>query len=115
MELRPGSQFHGRRFQDAGYVVRIIPAQFVKPYLKSNRNAFNDGKAMAEAGSRRTMRAALHQRALICASCRALRGARQLKTRIISLLLSRSSRNPTRAGTNSANVPWLVPDRKALK
>ena len=52
MESCPGSQFWGRRFENAGHVVRIIPAQFVKPYLKSNKNDFND----AEAGSRGTMR-----------------------------------------------------------
>ncbi|HHQ4659503.1 TPA: IS110 family transposase, partial [Aeromonas hydrophila] len=35
---------------------KIIPAQFVKPYLKSNKNDFNDATAIAEAGSRGTMR-----------------------------------------------------------
>lgn len=56
MESCPGSQVWGRRFQHAGFVVRIIPAQFVKPYLKSNKNDFNDAEAIAEAGSRGTMR-----------------------------------------------------------
>jgi transposase len=56
MESCPGSQFWGRRFANAGNTVRIIPAQFVKPYLKSNKNDFNDAEAIAEAGSRGTMR-----------------------------------------------------------
>ena len=56
MEACPGSQFWGRRFENAGHIVRIIPAQFVKPYLKSNKNDFNDAEAIAEAGSRGTMR-----------------------------------------------------------
>ena len=56
MEACPGSQFWGRRFEAAGHVVRIIPAQFVKPYLKSNKNDFNNAEAIAEAGSRGTMR-----------------------------------------------------------
>jgi transposase len=56
MESCPGSQYWGRRFQNAGYTVRIIPAQFVKPYLKSNKNDFNDAEAIAEAGSRGRMR-----------------------------------------------------------
>ncbi len=56
MESCPGSQYWGRRFQNAGHTVRIIPAQFVKPYLKSNKNDFNDAEAIAEAASRGTMR-----------------------------------------------------------
>ena len=43
-------------FTDAGFSVKIIPAQFVKPYLKSNKNDFNDAAAIAEAGSRGSMR-----------------------------------------------------------
>ncbi|WP_322063413.1 IS110 family transposase [Paraburkholderia sp. J63] len=56
MEACPGSQFWGRRFQEAGHELRIIPAQFVKPYLKSNKNDFNDAQAIAEAASRESMR-----------------------------------------------------------
>ncbi len=56
MESCPGSQHWGRRFADRGHEVRIIPAQFVKPYLKSNKNDFNDAAAIAEAASRATMR-----------------------------------------------------------
>ena len=56
MESCPGSQYWGRKFQNAGHTVRVIPAQFVKPYLKSNKNDFNDAEAIAEAASRGTMR-----------------------------------------------------------
>lgn len=56
MEACPGSQYWGRLFHDNGCEVKIIPAQFVKPYLKSNKNDFNDAAAIAEAGSRGTMR-----------------------------------------------------------
>lgn len=56
MEACPGSQYWGRVFSNAGFKVKIIPAQFVKPYLKSNKNDFNDAAAIAEAGSRGTMR-----------------------------------------------------------
>lgn len=56
MESCPGSQYWGRRFADWGYQIRIIPAQFVKPYVKSNKNDFNDAEAIAEAASRTTMR-----------------------------------------------------------
>ena len=56
MESCPGSQHWGRRFSQNGHEIRIIPAQFVKPYLKSNKNDFNDAAAIAEAASRATMR-----------------------------------------------------------
>jgi transposase len=56
MESCPGSQYWGRRFYEAGHTLRIVPAQFVKPYLKSNKNDFNDAEAIAEAASRGTMR-----------------------------------------------------------
>ncbi|MCL6271071.1 IS110 family transposase [Sansalvadorimonas sp. 2012CJ34-2] len=55
-EACPGSQYWGRLFTAAGFTLKIIPAQFVKPYLKSNKNDFNDAAAIAEAGSRGTMR-----------------------------------------------------------
>lgn len=56
MESCPGSQHWGRRFAEHGHEIRIIPAQFVKPYVKSNKNDFNDAEAIAEAASRATMR-----------------------------------------------------------
>ena len=43
-------------FTAAGHEVRILPAQFVKPYLKSNKNDFNDAAAIAEAAGRASMR-----------------------------------------------------------
>jgi transposase len=43
-------------FTAAGHEVRILPAQFVKPYLKANKNDSNDAAAIAEAGSRASMR-----------------------------------------------------------
>jgi len=55
-EACPGSQYWGRVFTQAGHAVRILPAQFVKPYVQTNKNDFNDAAAIAEAGSRARMR-----------------------------------------------------------
>jgi len=55
-ESCPGSQYWGRVFTQAGHEVRILPAQFVKPYLKANKNDFNDAEAIAEAAGRAHMR-----------------------------------------------------------
>jgi transposase len=56
MEACPGSQWLARKLIELGHDVRIIPAQFVKPYVKSNKNDANDAAAVAEAVSRPTMR-----------------------------------------------------------
>jgi transposase len=56
MEACGGSQYWGRVFAQAGHEIRIVPAQFVKPYVKTNKNDFNDAEAIAEAASRATMR-----------------------------------------------------------
>lgn len=56
MEACPGSQWLARKLQAMGYSVRIIPAQFVKPYVKSNKNDIIDAAAIAEAATRPTMR-----------------------------------------------------------
>jgi transposase len=56
MEACPGSQWLARKLQGIGHNVRIIPAQFVKPYVKSNKNDIIDAEAIAEAVGRPTMR-----------------------------------------------------------
>lgn len=56
MEASPGSQWFARKLQAMGHTVRIIPAQFVKPYVKSNKNDTIDAAAIAEAVTRPTMR-----------------------------------------------------------
>jgi transposase len=56
MEACPGSQWLARQLQALGHRVRIIPAQFVKPYVKSNKNDVRDAEAIAEATTRPTMR-----------------------------------------------------------
>ncbi len=52
----PGSQWLARKLQTMGHTVRIVPAKFVKPYVKSNKNDLIDAEAIAEAVSRPTMR-----------------------------------------------------------
>ncbi len=56
MEACPGSQWLARKLQTMGHTVRIVPAKFVKPYVKSNKNDLIDAEAIAEAVSRPTMR-----------------------------------------------------------
>ena len=56
MEACPGSHFLGRRLAEQGHEVRLLPAQYVRPYVKANKNDFLDAEAIAEAVSRPTMR-----------------------------------------------------------
>jgi transposase len=46
----------GRKLQEQGHEVRLIPAQFIKPYRKSNKNDFIDAEAIAEAVTKENMR-----------------------------------------------------------
>lgn len=56
MEACPDSQWLARKIMALGHKVRIVPAKFVKPYTKSNKNDIIDAEAIAEAVSRPTMR-----------------------------------------------------------
>src|SRR5215470_17760250 len=56
MEACPGAQWLARKLVSFGHTVRIIPAQFVKPYIKSNKNDTIDAAAIAEAVTRPSMR-----------------------------------------------------------
>jgi transposase len=56
MEACPGSQWLARKLVALGYQVRIVPAQFVKPFVKSQKNDTIDAEAIAEAVMRPTMR-----------------------------------------------------------
>ena len=56
LEACSGSHFLGRALRKQGHDVRLIPAQFVKPFVKSNKNNFIDAEAIAEAVERKNMR-----------------------------------------------------------
>jgi transposase len=56
MEVCGGANYWSRTFQAFGHDVRLISPQFVKPYVKTNKNDFNDAEAICEAVLRPTMR-----------------------------------------------------------
>src|SRR6202795_3122118 len=56
MEACSGAHFLGRALRAQGHDVKLIPAQFVKPFVKSNKNDFLDAEAIAEAVDRHNMR-----------------------------------------------------------
>ena len=56
MEACAGAHHWARELQRRGYRVKLIAAQFVKPYVKSNKNDRVDAEAICEAMSRPSMR-----------------------------------------------------------
>lgn len=56
MESCGGANYWARVFMRSGHVVKLISPQFVKPFVKTNKNDANDAEAIVEAGSRPSMR-----------------------------------------------------------
>lgn len=56
MEACGGAHHGARKFQELGHTVRLMSPQFVKPYVKSNKNDAADAAAICEAVTRPHMR-----------------------------------------------------------
>ena len=46
MEACSGSHFLGKALREQGRDVRLMPAQYVKPFVKTNKNDFIDAEAL---------------------------------------------------------------------
>jgi transposase len=55
MEACSGAHHIGRQLPALGHDVRLVPAQYVKPFLKGHKNDYRDAEAIAEAVQRPTM------------------------------------------------------------
>jgi transposase len=56
MEACGGAHYWARQLCQQGHTVKLMAPQFVKPYVKSNKNDMRDAEAIAEAVTRPTMR-----------------------------------------------------------
>lgn len=56
MESCCGAHHIGRIFAGQGHEVRLMPPEYVRPYVKAQKNDDRDAEAIAEAASRPTMR-----------------------------------------------------------
>ena len=56
MEACGGANYWAREFIALGHQVKLIAPQYVKPYVKGNKNDYNDAEAIAEAVQRPAMR-----------------------------------------------------------
>jgi transposase len=55
MESCGASNYWHRKFTAMGHTVKLIAPQYVKPFVKTNKNDMNDAEAIAEAASRPSM------------------------------------------------------------
>ena len=56
IEACPGAHYWARELLKLGHSVKLMPAQYVKAYVKGNKNDGNDAEAICEAVSRPGMR-----------------------------------------------------------
>jgi transposase len=56
LEACAGAHHVARKLRQLGHEVRLIPARYVKPFLKGHKNDYRDAEAIAEAVQRPTMR-----------------------------------------------------------
>ena len=56
LEACPGAHWLGHALQKQGHTIKIIPPQFVRPFVKGNKNDYLDAEAIAEAVQRKNMR-----------------------------------------------------------
>ncbi len=56
IEACPGAHFLARILLKQGHDVKLMPAKYVRPFVKSNQNDYVDAEAIAEAVQRPTMR-----------------------------------------------------------
>jgi transposase len=56
MEACCGAHHLGRALEAQGHAPRLMPPQYVRPFVKSNKNDYRDAEASAEAVQRPTMR-----------------------------------------------------------
>src|SRR5579871_1992562 len=56
LEACGGAHYWARRLTAVGHTVRLMAPQFVKPFVKSNKNDANDAEAICEAVARPSMR-----------------------------------------------------------
>ncbi|MBI2779278.1 MAG: transposase [Gammaproteobacteria bacterium] len=93
MEACAGAHYRGGALEKRVPPVRLIPPQFVKPYVKCNKNDYNDARAIAEAA---------HGRG--CGSSASRRWWSSRTSRRCTDCVSSASRRRPRSATSC--LPW---------
>jgi transposase len=117
LEACSGAHFLGAALREQGHDVRLIPAHFVKPYRKSNKNDFLDAEAIAEAVTKQNMRFVpiktqeqLDVQAVHRVRDRLVQRRTALINEIRGFLLERGITFPTQPIHLRKNLPTLVED-----
>ena len=117
LEACAGAHFVGTALREQGHKVRLIPAQFVKPYRKSNKNDFLDAEAIAEAVTKQNMRFAqlktqeqLDWQAMHRVRDRLVRRRTALINQIRGFLLERGITFAARSIHLRKNLPAVIED-----
>jgi len=117
LEACAGAHFLGARLREQGHDVGLIPAQFIKPYRKSNKNDFLDAEAIAEAVTKENMRFVpiknqeqLDVQALHRVRARLVHGRTALINEIRGFLLERGITFAVRPIHLRKNLPEVIED-----
>lgn len=114
-----GAHWLARQCQRYGHTARLIPPQYVKPYVKSNKNDFIDAAAIAEASGRPDMRfvPVKSEGMQVIAVCHRLRESfvaerTACMSRIGAILLEFGLSLPTGHAVMKRLFRWLADQRK---
>jgi transposase len=121
IEACTGAFYWARVFQQCGHTVRVISPQYVKPFVKGNKNDGHDAEALCEAVQRPTMRF-VPLKTLEQQDIQALHRARQRlvnhRTALIAqmrgLLLDRGIAFAKNASRARRMIPQVLEDDTAL-
>jgi transposase len=121
MESCGGSHWLARKCAEFGHTAKLIPPQYVKPYVKTNKNDFIDADAIAEAASRPTMRfsSAKTESAQVVSTIRKIRSGyirerTACMNRIGSILLEFGISLPKGHASMKGLFQWLVDKNQHL-
>ncbi|WP_413282445.1 IS110 family transposase [Vibrio sp. MA40-2] len=121
MESCGGSHWLARKCAEFGHTAKLIPPQYVKPYVKTNKNDFIDADAIAEAASRPTMRfsSAKTESAQVISTIRKIRSGyirerTACMNRIGSILLEFGLSLPKGHASMKGLFQWLVDKNQHL-
>jgi transposase len=111
LEACGGSHHWGRRLAALGHTVRLIPPQYVKPFVRRGKNDRNDAEAICEAAARPGMpsvpvKAAEQQAAAIVLSARELL-VRQ-RTQLVNAVRGHAAEFGIVAAKNISHLPALL-------
>jgi transposase len=116
-----GAHWLARKCLEFDHQVKLIPPQYVKPYVKGNKNDFIDASAIAEAASRPSMRfvAIKSEQAQVIAAIHRVRDGyikerTACMSRIGAMLLEFGLSLPTGHAKMKALFQWLVEQKQSL-